>query len=413
MPLNILYSGWDSWRGLSRAARLLIINAFAFNLGFYMMMPYLAHHLGSSLGLEGWVVGLVMGMRVFSQQGLFLLGGALGDRLGYRVAIISGCLIRSAGFTLLGWAEQLPGLLFAAFLTGFAGALFTPCAQAYLAEECPHPTQRQQAFSLHNLASEAGMLLGPLVGLWLTQFSYTLTGWVSGGVFLLLTGLQSHYLPSRRFSPPQRLESVWRQWRIILRNRAFLCFTLFSATYGVLFHQLYFSVPAFIHSQQQSAGLLGSVFTVTALIGVLLQLPASLWVQHRLGVARGMGLGLASMGCSYLLICWLTPWPILAVLSQAVLFSLGSILCYPLFSARLPRYAVSGLLASHYGFYASVGGVIALFSNLLIGVLLGAPGATPPVVIWYALAICGVVAGCGLYRQVECEMTLERRDTAS
>ena len=73
MVIKILHSGWESWCGLSRAARLLIINALAFNLGFYMMMPYLAHHLGSGLELAGWAVGLVMGMRVFSQQGLFLL----------------------------------------------------------------------------------------------------------------------------------------------------------------------------------------------------------------------------------------------------------------------------------------------------------------------------------------------------
>lgn len=400
MSIKILHSGWESWCGLSRAARLLVINALAFNLGFYMMMPYLAHHLGSGLELAGWAVGLVMGMRVFSQQGLFLLGGTLGDRMGYRAAIIGGCLIRSGGFALLGWAEQLPVLLLAAFLTGFAGALFTPCAQAYLAEECPHPAQRQQAFALHNLASEAGMLLGPLLGLWLTHCSYALTGWVSGGVFLLLTGLQWRYLPPHRaaVSPPR--ERIWQQWRTILRNRAFLCFTIFSAAYGVLFHQLYLSIPAYIHSQQQTATLLGSVFTVTALIGVLLQLPASLWVQRSLGVARGMGLGLACMGCSYLLISWLAMWPVLAVLSQAVLFSLGSILCYPLFSARLPHYAVPGLLASHYGFYASVGGVVALLSNVLIGLCLGASGTTPPAWIWYLLATCGLVAGCALYRQV-------------
>ena len=136
-----------------------------------------------------------MGMRVFSQQGLFLLGGTLGDRIGYRPAIIWGCLIRSFGFALLGWAGHLPLLLLAAFLTGFAGALFTPCAQAYLAAECRTATQRQQAFALHNLASEAGMLLGPLVGLLLTNLSYTMTGLVSGGVFFLLTGLQWFYLP--------------------------------------------------------------------------------------------------------------------------------------------------------------------------------------------------------------------------
>ena len=90
----VFRAGLDSWWALSPAARVLVTNGLAFNLGFYMMMPYLAQHLGGTLGLAGWVSGLIMGMRVFSQQGLFLLGGTLGDRIGYRPAIIWGCLVR-------------------------------------------------------------------------------------------------------------------------------------------------------------------------------------------------------------------------------------------------------------------------------------------------------------------------------
>lgn len=400
-------SGLNSWRSLSLAARLLVTNGLAFNLGFYMMMPYLAQHLGGTLGFAGWASGLIMGMRVFSQQGLFLLGGTLGDRMGYRPAIIWGCLIRSFGFALLGWAEHLPLLLLAAFLTGFAGALFTPCAQAYLAAECRDPTQRQQAFALHNLASEAGMLLGPLVGLLLTNLSYTMTGLVSGGVFFLLTGLQWFYLPTQAEPIKPIANPVLQQWQTITQNRSFLRFTLFSAAYGVLFHQLYLSVPAFIQSQHQTAGLLGSVFTITALIGVVLQLPASQWVQRSLGMPRAIGLGLAVMGVSYLMMSWLGHWPILASIMQAVLFSLGSILCYPLFSARLPHYAPSDQLGSYYGFYASLGGCVALLSNLMIGSLLGAAGSVPPVFIWYGLTVCGVGSGWLLYRQLSQEMGRE------
>lgn len=401
--MNALADSRQAWQRLSPAARLLVANGLAFNLGFYMMMPFLAQHLGGTLGMAGWAAGLVMGMRVFSQQGLFLLGGTLGDRIGYRPAIILGCLVRSAGFALLGWAGHLPLLLLAAFLTGFAGALFTPCAQAYLAAECRDATQRQQAFALHNLASEAGMLLGPLAGMLLTGVSYGLTGLVSGGVFLLLTWLQWRVLPGE---PPRTravTESVWQQWRSLLRNRAFLRFTALASCYSLLFHQLYLAVPAFIHSQPHATWLLGSVFTVTALIGVCLQLPASQLVQQRLGSAGGMGLGLALMGSSYLLLAWLAAWPALAVLGMAVVFSLGSILCYPLFSAHLPYYAGSERLGGYYGFHASSGGCVALLANVGIGAALGEAGSRPPSAVWYGLAMAGVLAGLLLYRQLQGE----------
>ena len=60
------------------------------NLGFYMLMPYLAQHLSTGAGLAAWTIGLILGLRNFSQQGLFLVGGTLADRLGYKPMIMSG-----------------------------------------------------------------------------------------------------------------------------------------------------------------------------------------------------------------------------------------------------------------------------------------------------------------------------------
>ena len=400
MPLKSVV---NSWRTLSPAARLLVTNGLAFNLGFYMMLPYLAHHLGSTLGLTGWITGLILGIRVFSQQGLFLLGGTLGDRLGYRPAILSGCLIRAFGFALLGWADSVPVLIIAAFLTGFAGALFTPCAQAYLAAECRDAEQRHQAFALHNLASEVGMLLGPLAGLWLTNLSYAATGCISGGIFLLLTILQWCYLPQGVFASQSAPVSVLTQWHSIWLNRPFLRFTLSATAYPILFHQLYLAIPAYIQSTHQPASLLSSVFVITALIGVMLQLPVTHWVKTRLGLPRAIGIGLVCMGGSYVTMLCLADIPVMAVTLQAVLFSFGSILCYPLFSVRLPYYAGNGQLGSYYGFHASFGGCVALLSNVIVGRMLGNPGTKPPEILWYVLFGVGVLFGWLLYRQLSSE----------
>ncbi|MFM4964064.1 MFS transporter [Aeromonas bivalvium] len=397
-------SYWRDWQGMSPAARLLIINGLAFNLGFYMMLPFLAQHMGSGLGLAGWACGLVMGMRVFSQQGLFLLGGTLGDRIGYHPAIVWGCLVRSLGFMLLGWAESLPILLLAAALTGFAGALFTPCAQAYLASECRTPDQRQRAFALHNLASQAGMLLGPLVGLTLTQQSYALTGFLAAGLFALLGVLQYRGLPKRPVDTHTPRGAILRQWGTIVRQRPFMMFTLLAGSYQILFHQLYLALPAHIQSLPDATQLLGGVFTLSAVIGVLLQLPASRLVERRLGVPRAMGLGIVLMGMSYLALTLLSPWPTAGVLAQVALLSLGSILCFPLFAAQLPRYAPPEQLASYYGFYASAGGCMALFGNLLIGFMLGEAGSRPATAIWYLLALVGLLAGLGLYTHLRASL---------
>lgn len=73
-----------TWARLDPLLRLLILTQLAFNVGFYAVLPFLAGHLGTAIGMAGWMVGFVLGLRTFSQQGLFVVGGALADRYGVR-----------------------------------------------------------------------------------------------------------------------------------------------------------------------------------------------------------------------------------------------------------------------------------------------------------------------------------------
>ena len=106
---------------------------------------------------------------------------------------------------------------------------------------------------------------------------------------------------------------------------------------------------------------------------------------------------------NYVTMLCLADIPVMAVTLQAVLFSFGSILCYPLFSVRLPYYAGNEQLGSYYGFYASCGGCVALLSNVIVGRMLGNPGTKPPEILWYVLFGVGVLFGWLLYRQLSSE----------
>lgn len=98
------------FRSFGWPSRMLMINQFGINLGFYMLMPYLAGYLAGPMGLAAGAVGLVLGVRIFSQRGMFIIGGSLADRLGYKPLIVAGCLLRTAGFG----GSGLPGRRLAA-----------------------------------------------------------------------------------------------------------------------------------------------------------------------------------------------------------------------------------------------------------------------------------------------------------
>lgn len=187
----------QDWLLLSPASRVLVFNAFSFNLGFYMLLPYLAQHL-QNLGYSSWYVGLIIGLRVLSQQGLFLVGGTLGDKFGYKRLILIGCLVRILGFLFLAVSEQFAFIVLGAFLTGFAGALFTPSSQAYLSIEYPNDVERNRVFALQNLCTEIGKLTGPVVGLALFSLSFSMVGYTSALLFSALFILQWYYLPQEK-----------------------------------------------------------------------------------------------------------------------------------------------------------------------------------------------------------------------
>ncbi len=119
--------------------------------------------------------------------------------------------------------DTLPALIAASAASGFAGALFNPAVRAYLAADAGE--RRVEAFALFNVFYQAGILLGPLVGLALTWVDFRLTCLVAAGVFAVLTAAQVRALPQRTTSTgPQSDGSPAPGWRQILSNRSFLLF---------------------------------------------------------------------------------------------------------------------------------------------------------------------------------------------
>ena len=169
-----------------------------------MLMPYLAGYLSGNAGTRRLGGRARPGVRNFAQQGMFLIGGTLADRLGYKPLIVAGCLLRTVGFALLAAVDSLPALIVASAATGFAGALFQPAVRAYLASDSGE--RRIEAFAVFNIFYQAGILIGPLVGVAVMAVDFRLTSVVAAGVFALLTIVQILALPAT--TPPAHRSRV-------------------------------------------------------------------------------------------------------------------------------------------------------------------------------------------------------------
>jgi len=142
--------------------RLVIVTQFAFNVGFYLVVPFIAAHLAKDLLLAEWIIGLLLGLRTFSQQGMFFLGGALADRFGIKNTILVGCIIRICGFLTLAAADEVFGVMVGVILIGFAAALFSPAVESAIVAwageaESDGVAPREEVIGLELMASASGM----------------------------------------------------------------------------------------------------------------------------------------------------------------------------------------------------------------------------------------------------------------
>lgn len=388
-----------TWSHLSPLLRLLILTQLAFNIGFFAVLPFLAEHLGAAIGMAGWLVGLVLGLRTFSQQGLFVVGGALTDRYGVRPVVLTGCVLRIAGFAWLGYAAETWSVIGAVLLIGFAAALFSPAVesevtrQAVLWEEAGHGP-RTRVLALLTVAGQAGAFLGPLLGALLLSVDFRTVCLAGSGVFVLVLAGHVWLLPQR--IPGRERIRVRGGMGEMLRNRRFLAVCCAYGAYLLAYNQLYLALPAEVERAAGSQAPLAWLFALSSLLVVATQLPVTHWAAGRLDQRRSMAVGLVLISVGFAVVALARPaaWTGVAGLLPAaafvVLLTLGQMLVAPAARAWVPDLTRDGRLGLYTGALSSVSGLIVLAGSAATGSLLDA--GLWPSVPWLALAAIPLLA---------------------
>lgn len=416
---------WHEIRGYPLAIRLLLVNQLGVNTGFYLLVPYLATHLGDDLGMSAATVGIVLGVRNLSQQGLFLIGGSAADRLGARGVIIAGCAIRTAGFALFALGDGLPVLLAASVLSGVAGALFNPAVRTYLAQEAGE--RSAEAFALFNVFATTGALIGPLLGSALLLVDFRASALTAAAIFALLTVAQALVLPAREVAPATR--GFAADWREAVGNRAFLAFALAMVGMFTLENQLYLLLPAGARQATGWDGAAGLVFLVGTVAGIALQLRLTRALKERGSRGRWIATGLVLMGLAFLppmLVAGTDAPPdgaldatlrALPVLTGALLLHLGVMIAQPFVMELIPAFGRQELTGTYFGLFYAVSGVAAALGNAAVGRAMDAArhggGESPAALLPWACCLAAGLASAAAVTWLHRNGTLPRTRAAA
>ncbi|MFC8359959.1 MDR family MFS transporter [Streptomyces griseorubiginosus] len=383
---------------LSPLLRLLILTQLAFNVGFFAVLPFLADHLGRAVGMAGWLVGFVLGLRTFSQQGLFVVGGALADRYGIRPVVLTGCALRIGGFGWLGYAERTAAVIGAVLLIGFAAALFSPAVESEVARQAVLHEEagghRTRVLALFTVAGQAGAFVGPLLGALLLSVDFRTVCLAGAGIFVLVLAGHAWLLPQR--VPGRQQTQLGGGFGALVRNRRFLALCCAYGAYLLGYNQLYLALPEEVERATGSQSALAWLFALSSLLVVTAQLPVTRWAGSRWALRRSMAAGLLLIGAGFAGVAaarpadWTGVQGLVPAAGFVVLLTLGQMLVAPAARAWVPDLAPEGRLGLYTGALSSVSGLIVLAGSSLTGSLLDA--GLPPAVPWLALAAIPVAA---------------------
>ncbi|GLH99080.1 MFS transporter [Phytohabitans aurantiacus] len=378
---------------MSPLLRLLIGTQLAFNVGFFAVLPYLAGHLGDELGLAGWLVGLVLGLRTFSQQGLFVVGGALTDRFGARPVVLVGCALRAAGFASLAYAGSTPAVIGAVLLIGVAAALFSPAVESEVARQAVRHERetgrpRTEVLAVLAVAGQVGAFTGPLLGALLLLVDFRAACLAGAAIFVAILCGHAWLMPRRTPGAPHAAghRHTLDGLRLLVRNRRFLALSLAFSTYLLAYNQLYLAVPARLDSPTAVAML----FAFSSALVIVAQLPLTRWASRRLAPRTAVSAGLLTIAAGFAAGA-AVPSRMLSMAALVALLTVGQMLAVPVIRAWLPDLVEDAHLGLYTGALSSISGAVVLAGSAASGALLDTGGA----LVWLALAampVAGVAA---------------------
>jgi MFS family permease len=383
------------------APALLLASQLVFNIGFYAVVPFLALVMTRDFGLAATAVGIVLGARVFSQQGLFLVGGMITDRWGPRRAMLAGCLVRVSGYLTLAMAGSFPLFLLGAVLTGMGGALFSPALESLVGtaeERRRDATGKAPAlFALLAICGEIGAVAGPLLGALLLGVSFSWAALAGAVVFTVMTGVLWHSLPAEPPRPaPDMGESAARLLpaarptegtAAMLQDRRFVAFAALYSVNLLAYNQLYFGLPIELGRTGAGPAALAGLFAVASLMTVVLQWPISR-LTTRIGAGRALTAGFILKGLSFGTMAVLTQFPatgimqLLPPLLLVVGLCLGHMCIGPVAMPLVLDFARGRRTGIYYGLLASMGGCAVLLGNVVLGPLYAGAAQPGPAAAW-------------------------------
>jgi MFS family permease len=361
---------------------ILMVTAFMDMVGVLMIIPLLPFY-AKTMGAGGFVVGLLVSSFSIAQLLMAPVWGRFSDHYGRRPALIVGMTASAIAYVVFAYADAM-WLLFLSRLVQGAGGGTVSVIQAYVADAL-EPKERAKGLGWLSAATNAGVALGPLLGIVALKWGTAGPGLLAAALSVVNIGFAWKFLVESR--DMTEAAAARNTPRVAGRSRQAVAqvVTHPNEPASRLIWIYAIAIGAFQGSTAILALFLADRFCVTkesigyffAYIGVLSVVTRALILGpavDRYGEARlsRVGLVLLALGLALLPLMHPADNPVLTYLPLALavaLIPLGTAFTFPCVTSLLSRVVSSSERGLYMGVQQTFGGAARVIFPIIYGFL--------------------------------------------
>jgi len=342
-------------------------------LGYQMarspVLPRFAEELGATPELLGIIVAASTITGIFFK----LPAGALSDVIGKKRVMVIGGLFFAAPPFLYPFVDNPTSLLWLRFLHGFATAIFSPVASAYVAGLATN--RRGVRLGWFASGNDVGSLMGPMIGgfvLFMTA-SFDAT-FLTVGILGVVTLVVIVMLPAVSAPPgaddepaASRTSKFWQGLREVLATPAILVASGAEAAMYLGFGAFLGFLPVYAAAAQLNDGQITVILGGQLLIALLTK-PVAGWLSDRVGRKPVIVVGLLASAASLPLMFTATTFA--SMLAFAPILGIGVGAVTPVTNALVADLARERRLGAAMGVFGTIWDVGESAGPILAGFLI-------------------------------------------
>ncbi|MHA1453913.1 MAG: MFS transporter [Promethearchaeota archaeon] len=384
---------------------VLAISTFVDRLGSYLLYPFFGFYIRARFSVDYTGVGLLFSMLAIGGIIGGIAGGAIADKLGRRIALLSG-LIGSAITTLcMGFVDTLNLFYVFAFLNGVLGDLGHPGRQAMVTDLLP-TNKRSEGFAIMRIFANLSAMIGPALGGFISAttnkylilfiadvVSSSITAVI---IFLVIPETKPKIMlneaeDNKKEKIKKKFGSTLMGYFQVFKDWQFMLFIVVGILSTWVYMQFNTTLPVFLLDEHGfSEFWFGILLSSNALTVVLCQFWISRFISKYPPMIF-MAIGVTLYGFGFVLFGFVSASWLFFVAIGVV--TIGEMISAPFIMAAAGRFAPEDMR----GRYMAISGwrriVPRLFGIILAGYIIDTSASSS--LIWYIVGIVAIIAMLG------------------